>query len=246
MQYVAHIRTRKPRRVVPAVWHENRLVQGDPCIVQTDRGMEWGVCVLPPEPILPEVAKRYIHRILRTPSAEDEKTLAAIVEEERHAVPKFLECVKKYSLPMRLVDVELSFDRKKMTFFFTADGRVDFREMLKELSAAVHVRIELRHIQVRDAAVMVGGLGGCGRELCCATWLSRFKTISMRMAKVQNLALNPSKISGQCGRLLCCLSYEYEVYRAMQKQKGEPEPPEEQEPEEDLDVTQALLDESRL
>src|SRR5690606_3977835 len=120
-------------------------------------------------------------------------------------------------LPMKLADVEYTFDKQKIVFYFTAEDRVDFRDLVRELARDLKTRIELRHIQVRDQARIVGGIGVCGRELCCSTWLGEFQPISMKMAKNQNLSLNPQKISGQCGRLLCCLSYENDLYVERRK-----------------------------
>lgn len=207
------VRLRKPRRVLPFLCGDNfNIDRDDYCIVESDHGPEWGMCVLPPEPCPPDVAERHSMRLLRKATAADFKNMEALMHEERRARRVCLEKIQRRNLPMKLVDVEFSFDQKKVTFFFTADERVDFRELVRDLAHELRMRIELRHIQVRDEAKLVGGLGSCGRALCCASWLNEFKPISMRMAKRQNLSLNPAKISGQCGRLLCCLDYENELY----------------------------------
>jgi cell fate regulator YaaT (PSP1 superfamily) len=215
---IVQIRLRKPRRVLPAICGDLALHRDEPCIVQTDRGPEWGVCILPPEPCPQEMESRYPSRVLRKVNFRDEETYRWMVAEEKKAVEVCKRQIELHRLPMKLVDAEYTFDKRKIVFFFTADDRVDFRELVRDLAHDLRVRIELRHIQVRDEAKMVGGIGGCGRELCCTTWLNDFKPISMRMAKKQNLALNPSKISGQCGRLLCCLAYENEQYEMMKRQ----------------------------
>lgn len=214
---VVKIRLRKPRRVFSFLCAELPLNRDDTCIVLSDRGEEWGTCILPPEPCPQEMTKRFSMKVLRRITDKDEKNYAFIEEEERKAREICLKKIKSRHLPMKLVDVEITFDKRKIIFYFTADDRVDFRELVRDLAHDLRARIEMRHIQVRDEAKMVGGIGGCGRELCCSSWMNEFHPISMRMAKAQNLSLNPSKISGQCGRLLCCLSYENEQYEAMRK-----------------------------
>lgn len=214
---VVKIRLRKPRRVLSFLCSELPLNRDDDCIVMSDRGEEWGTCILPPEPCPNEMARRYNLKVLRKTTETDARNYAYIVDEEQKAREICLKKVKARQLPMKLVDVEFTFDKKKIIFHFTADDRVDFRELVRDLAHDLRARIEMRHIQVRDEAKMVGGIGGCGRELCCSSWMNEFHPISMRMAKAQNLSLNPSKISGQCGRLLCCLSYENEQYEAMRK-----------------------------
>lgn len=214
---VVKIRLRKPRRVFSFLCTELVLNRDDACIVLSDRGEEWGTCILPPEPCPNEMTKRFSMKVLRKTTETDERNYAYIEDEERGARELCLKKIKSRKLPMKLVDVEVTLDKKKIIFYFTADDRVDFRELVRDLAHDLRARIEMRHIQVRDEAKMVGGIGGCGRELCCSSWMNEFRPISMRMAKSQNLSLNPSKISGQCGRLLCCLSYENEQYEAMRK-----------------------------
>lgn len=214
---VVKIRLRKPRRVFSFLCTELPLKRDESCIVLSDRGEEFGTCILPPEPCPDEMGKRYSMKVLRKVTEKDALNCTYIEEEESRAHQICLKKIKDRKLPMKLVDVEVTFDKKKIIFYFTADDRVDFRELVRDLAHDLRARIEMRHIQVRDEAKMVGGLGGCGRELCCSSWMNEFRPISMRMAKAQNLSLNPSKISGQCGRLLCCLSYENEQYEAMRK-----------------------------
>ena len=216
----ARIRLRKPRRVLSFQCGEIALLRDEPCIVQTDRGLEWGVCVLPPEPCSEEMAALQGMRVVRKANGSDNKTLEIISADERKARGICLEKIRQRELPMKLVDVEYTFDKRKVVFYFTADDRVDFRELVRDLAHELRTRIELRHIQVRDEAKMVGGIASCGRELCCTSWLDEFKPISMRMAKRQNLSLNPSKISGQCGRLLCCLAYENDQYESAKRRKA--------------------------
>lgn len=220
---VARIRLRKPNRLGTFRCGEVRLKRDDMCIVQSDRGQEWGECVLPPEPALDTAAPSAEFRIVRKANRHDFNTLDMIRGEERNARKVCEAKIAQHRLDMKLVEVEYTFDRRKVVFYFTAEDRVDFRELVRDLAHELRVRIELRHIQVRDQAKVVGGLGCCGRELCCAAWLADFKPISMRMAKRQDLSLNPAKISGQCGRLLCCLSYEDEQYGGKKKKAGAPE-----------------------
>lgn len=216
---LTQIRLRKPRRVFPFLCDPGFALQRDePCIVQTDRGTEWGVCLLPPEPVPYEMERRYSMRVIRKANPEDHENQNYLIGEEKKARRVGIEKIQRHNLPMKLVDVEYTFDKQKVIFYFTAEDRVDFRDLVRDLAHDLRARIELRHIQVRDEAKMVGGIGGCGRELCCTTWLNDFMPISMRMAKRQNLSLNPSKISGQCGRLLCCLSYENDQYEAARRE----------------------------
>ncbi|HNR31836.1 MAG TPA: regulatory iron-sulfur-containing complex subunit RicT [Candidatus Hydrogenedentes bacterium] len=213
------VRLRKPRRVFSFLSYDLVLKRDDACIVQSDRGLEYGICILPPEPIYDDAPPRTNMRVVRRVNDDDQRTHLQLIEEEKKAYGVCLDKIKQRRMPMKLVDAEYTFDKRKIVFYFTAEDRVDFRELVRDLAHDLKTRIELRHIQVRDEAKMVGGIGSCGRELCCSTWLNEFKPISMRMAKRQNLSLNPSKISGQCGRLLCCLSYENELYESFKKKK---------------------------
>ncbi len=219
---VVKVRLRKPRRVLSFLCGDALTLNRDePCIVQSDHGPEWGLCILPPEPCPPDMESHYPMRLLRKANPNDYKTFDVMLHQECKARAVCQEKIRQRNMPMKLVDVEYTFDQRKVIFYFTADDRVDFRELVRDLAHELRTRIELRHIQVRDEARLVGGLGSCGRQLCCATWLNEFKPISMRMAKRQNLSLNPAKISGQCGRLLCCLNYEFEQY-PHGKRKNQP------------------------
>lgn len=210
---LARIRLRKPRRVLQCLCSEQiTLKRDDPCIVQTDRGLEWGICLIPPEPCSSEIEKQTQYKVIRKANANDINNMKNLELEEKKAFGICLKYIAKHNLPMRLVDSDYTFDKHKLTFYFTADHRIDFRELVKDLAQEFRTRIELRHIQIRDQAKLVGGMGVCGLQLCCTRWLEQFMPISMRMAKRQNLSLNPSKISGQCGKLLCCLAYENEMY----------------------------------
>lgn len=220
------VRLRKPTRVFTFLCSDIDLVRDDPCVVRSDRGLEYGICVLPPEPCPAGMEDRYKMRVVRKTTPTDEIDFLKIQEEEQRAKASCASKISERKLAMKLVDVEFTLDKNKVTFYFTADDRIDFRQLVRDLAQELKARIELRHIQVRDEAKIVGGIGVCGRELCCSTWLGDFKPISMKMAKRQNLSLNPSKISGQCGRLLCCLSYENEMYkhrRMRERQEQEAE-----------------------
>lgn len=206
------VRVRKPTRVLTFRAENLELKRDDKCIVRSDRGLEFGTCVLSAEPCDDESANRHKMQVVRKATEQDESAFFRILEEEHHALQVCRRKVTERNLPMNLVDAEYTFDKNKIVFYFTAADRVDFRDLVRDLAQELRTRIELRHIQVRDEARIVGGIGVCGRELCCSTWLGDFKAISMRMAKRQNLSLNPSKISGQCGRLLCCLAYENDLY----------------------------------
>lgn len=221
---IARIRLRKPRRVLSFLCEDMALDRDDTCIVESDQGMEWGTCILPPEPCSQQIADKISMRVIRKATKADADSFQVLEQEERKAQKVCQEHIDKRALPMNLVDTEFTFDRHKITFFFTAENRVDFRELVRDLARELHSRIELRHIQVRDRSKVIGGLGCCGRVLCCTSWLDEFVPISMRMAKCQNLSLNPGKISGQCGRLLCCLNYENEVYEKGEMGQAKPAP----------------------
>ncbi|MEG6617134.1 stage 0 sporulation family protein [Peptococcaceae bacterium 1198_IL3148] len=188
------------------------LQVGDDAIVETTRGIEFGKVVQGPKVVNEEEVVAPLKKVIRKATEEDKLKLRQNKIKEKEAHKICLEKIKQHGLPMKLIDVEQTFDDNKIIFYFTADGRVDFRELVKDLAAVFRTRIELRQIGVRDEAKMCGGLGCCGRELCCGSWLGEFAPVSIRMAKDQNLSLNPTKISGICGRLMCCLKYENDVY----------------------------------
>ncbi|MBI5655620.1 MAG: stage 0 sporulation family protein [Geobacter sp.] len=193
------------------------LKAGDKVIVETERGKSIATVVVPPIEFEGKDVPEGIKRIIRQALAEDLATLERNRTREAEAYSFCQAKISERSMEMKLVKVEYLFDGSKAIFYFTADGRIDFRELVKDLAHQFHTRIEMRQIGVRDEAKMVGGIGICGRELCCSSFLRDFAPVSVKMAKEQNLALNPNKISGQCGRLLCCLGYEFETYCALKK-----------------------------
>lgn len=188
------------------------LASSDKVIVETARGIEFGEVVIPPREIKDEEVIMPLKQVIRKATGEDEQALEANRLKEKEAFQVCLKKIGEHHLPMKLVDVEYTFDGNKIIFSFTAEGRVDFRELVKDLAAVFRTRIELRQIGVRDEAKMLGGVGSCGRVLCCASFLGDFEPVSIRMAKDQKLSLNPTKISGICGRLMCCLKYENDCY----------------------------------
>ena len=196
---------------------EYELKKGDFVIVHTEQGIGIGQVVDGPLPKDSQVHHAEIKKIERPATREEIQKHRGNQEFEQDSKNYCLERIKAHDLVMSLVDVEYFFDGSKIIFYFTADGRVDFRELLKDLVRRLRTRVELRQIGIRNQAKMVGGLGGCGRPLCCASFLKNFHAVSIKMAKEQNLSLNPTKISGACGRLMCCLQYEYETYREMKK-----------------------------
>ena len=187
----------------------------DHVIIDTARGPEFGICAGGNHRIPSKDVVAPLRAVLRIATAEDEKIVARNRAEEKRAYEVCLQKIADHNLDMQLVSAEYAFDGSKILFFFTADERVDFRELVKNLASVFHTRIELRQIGVRDKAKMVGGLGICGRPFCCASFLDDFQPVSIKMAKTQNLSLNPTKISGTCGRLMCCLKYEQEAYEDL-------------------------------
>lgn len=191
------------------------IKQGDNVIVETARGVEYGMVVLGPRDVEDEKVIQPLKSVMRTATSEDDETEKKNKEKEKDAFRICLEKIAKHGLEMKLIDCEYTFDNNKVLFYFTADGRIDFRELVKDLAAVFKTRIELRQIGVRDETKIVGGIGICGRPLCCHTHLSEFAPVSIKMAKEQNLSLNPTKISGVCGRLMCCLKNEEEAYEDL-------------------------------
>ncbi len=194
------------------------VAAGQYVIVETARGVEFGEVVVGPKSVAEKDVVQPLKEVQRLAELKDYETVKENQELAARAFATGTEKVVQHRLPMKLVDVEYTFDHGKLIFYFTADGRVDFRDLVKDLAAVFKTRIELRQIGVRDEAKMIGGIGPCGRSLCCATFLGEFDPVSIRMAKEQNLSLNPGKISGICGRLMCCLRYESEMYREQRKQ----------------------------
>ncbi len=191
------------------------ISNGDSVIVETARGVEYGKVVLAPREVEDEKVIQPLKPIMRKVTPEDEEIEQANREKEKEAFKICLEKIAKHGLDMKLIECEYTFDNNKVLFYFTADGRIDFRELVKDLAAVFRTRIELRQIGVRDETKTVGGIGICGRPLCCHTYLSEFVPVSIKMAKEQNLSLNPTKISGVCGRLMCCLKNEEEAYEYL-------------------------------
>jgi cell fate regulator YaaT (PSP1 superfamily) len=192
------------------------LNKGDYVVVETERGVGVGQLVKAPVE-KSEAEAGTLTLVKRAATSEDMATLERIAQKEKEAYQFCVNRISERNMAMKLVQVEYQFDSSKAVFYFTADGRVDFRDLVKDLAHSFHTRIEMRQIGVRDEAKMTGGIGICGRELCCSSFLREFQPVSVKMAKEQNLALNPNKISGQCGRLLCCLDYEYETYCCLRK-----------------------------
>ena len=212
MPTVVGIRFKKACKIYYFDPAESGVAKGDHAIVETARGVEYGEVVIGPREVDESSIVPPLKPVMRKATAEDDLKLAENKIREKEAFNICLRKIKNHELPMRLIDVEFTFDVNKIIFYFTADGRIDFRELVKDLASVFRTRIELRQIGVRDEAKMLGGIGSCGRPLCCATFLGDFEPVSIRMAKDQNLYLNPTKISGICGRLMCCLKYENHLY----------------------------------
>ena len=188
---------------------------GTHVIVETARGIEFGTVMIPPREIEENGVVQPLKPVIRIATEADEMTEQKNKEKEKEAFQICLEKIAKHKLEMKLVEAEYTFDNNKLLFYFTADGRIDFRELVKDLASVFRTRIELRQIGVRDETKILGGIGICGRPLCCSTYLSEFMPVSIKMAKEQNLSLNPTKISGVCGRLMCCLKNEEETYEYL-------------------------------
>jgi len=193
------------------------IKRGDHVIVETARGVEFGTVVGDPKEVEDDKVGQPLKPVLRIATQKDVEQEAANKEKEKEAFKICLEKIRKHELAMKLIDAEYTFDNNKVLFYFTADGRIDFRELVKDLAAVFKTRIELRQIGVRDETKILGGIGICGRPLCCHTHLSEFIPVSIKMAKEQNLSLNPTKISGVCGRLMCCLKHEEETYEELNR-----------------------------
>lgn len=191
------------------------LETGMHVIVETARGVEMGTVLIPPKDVEEDKVVQPLKPVIRIATEEDEQRVKSNQEKEKEAFFICKDKIQRHNLEMKLVGAEYTFDNNKLLFYFTADGRIDFRELVKDLAAVFRTRIELRQIGVRDETKMLGGVGICGRELCCKTFLSDFAPVSIKMAKEQNLSLNPTKISGVCGRLMCCLKNEQETYEYL-------------------------------
>ncbi len=193
------------------------IKRNDHVIVETARGIEYGTVVGEPREVTDDKVIQPLKPVLRIATERDDEQEAANKKKEKEAFKICLEKIHKHGLEMKLIDAEYTFDNNKVLFYFTADGRIDFRELVKDLAAVFKTRIELRQIGVRDETKILGGIGICGRELCCHSHLSEFIPVSIKMAKEQNLSLNPTKISGVCGRLMCCLKHEEETYEELNR-----------------------------
>ena len=193
------------------------IKQGDHVIVETARGIEYGTVIGAPREVEADKVIQPLKSVLRIANQKDDEQEASNRQKEKDAFKICLEKIRKHGLQMKLIDAEYTFDNNKVLFYFTADGRIDFRELVKDLASVFKTRIELRQIGVRDETKILGGIGICGRPLCCHTHLSEFAPVSIKMAKEQNLSLNPTKISGVCGRLMCCLKNEEETYEELNK-----------------------------
>lgn len=193
------------------------IKQSDHVIVETARGIEYGTVISAPKEVEEEKVVQPLKSVLRIANEKDDEQEAANRQKEKEAFKICLEKIRKHGLQMKLIDAEYTFDNNKVLFYFTADGRIDFRELVKDLASVFKTRIELRQIGVRDETKILGGIGICGRPLCCHTHLSEFAPVSIKMAKEQNLSLNPTKISGVCGRLMCCLKNEEETYEELNR-----------------------------
>ncbi|MGX9235452.1 PSP1 domain-containing protein [Bacillus paranthracis] len=218
MYDVVGVRFKKAGKVYYFDPNQFDISENEFVIVETVRGIEYGKVVITKKQVDENDVVLPLKKVMRIANENDR----TIVEENKHAAKEAYQvCQQKvveHNLDMKLVDVEYTFDRNKIIFYFTADGRIDFRELVKDLAAIFRTRIELRQIGVRDEAKMLGGIGPCGRMLCCSTFLGDFEPVSIKMAKDQNLSLNPAKISGLCGRLMCCLKYENDEYEAAKEQ----------------------------
>ena len=192
-----------------------KMKPGDHVIVETARGVEYGKVVLAPKEVADDQVVHPLKEVLRVATPDDDDREKYNREREKDAFKICQKKIREHSLEMKLIDAEYTFDNNKVLFYFTADGRIDFRQLVKDLASIFKTRIELRQIGVRDETKILGGIGICGRCLCCHTYLSEFAPVSIRMAKEQNLSLNPTKISGVCGRLMCCLKYEEDTYEEL-------------------------------
>lgn len=196
---------------------KNRLSVGDRVVVETSRGTECGEVVIPNRMVSDESVVQPLKPIVRTATENDLRIIRENEEKEAEIMKVFIKKIEEHKLGMKAIDIDYTFDGSKILFYFTSENRVDFRELVKDLAGIYRTRIELRQIGVRDEAKMLGGLGICGRPFCCASFLGEFQPVSIKMAKEQSLSLNPSKISGTCGRLMCCLKYEQDCYEELLK-----------------------------
>ena len=217
MKNIVGVRFKKPGKIYFFDPEDLKLANDDSVIVETSQGEEFGKVVIANRMIPEEKVVKPLKKVIRKATNKDIKHYEENKQKEKEAFEICKNKIKEHKLEMTLTDVEFKFDNSKVLFYFTADGRIDFRELVKDLAAIFRTRIELRQLGVRDEVKRIGGNGICGRELCCCSFLSNFETVSIKMAKEQNMSLNPSKISGNCGRLMCCLKYEQEAYEEKLK-----------------------------
>ncbi|MDL2220758.1 stage 0 sporulation family protein [Eubacteriales bacterium OttesenSCG-928-N14] len=217
MKTVVGIKFKKTNKIYYFNPGDYQLQMGDGVIVETARGMEYGEVVAPIQDVEEDKIVAPLKNVVRKASSKDLSQIEKNKQLEKDAQVVFEQKIANHKLEMKAVDVEYAFDASKIVFYFTADGRVDFRELVKDMAQHFRTRIELRQIGIRDEAKMLGGLGKCGCEICCKRFLTEFSPVSIKMAKEQNISLNPAKISGLCGRLMCCLNYEQDYYREMNK-----------------------------
>ena len=215
MAKVIGVRFRNAGKVYYFAPGKLNIEQGDHVVVETARGVEYGYVVLGIKEVDDDKIVQPLKPVMRVATSEDDEKAVKNREKEKEAFKICLEKIRKHELEMKLIDAEYTFDNNKVLFYFTADGRIDFRELVKDLAAVFKTRIELRQIGVRDETKILGGIGICGRPLCCHSYLADFAPVSIKMAKEQNLSLNPTKISGVCGRLMCCLKNEQETYEEL-------------------------------
>ncbi|MCP4689731.1 MAG: stage 0 sporulation family protein [Desulfobacterales bacterium] len=217
MKKVAGIRFKPAGKVYDFDCGAFVLNRGDHVIVETEHGLSLGIVAALPIPIEERSSEKPLKKVYRLANEKDFFQKERNTRTEKSAYAYCLKCIKQLDLKMNLFSVESTFDASKLTFFFTSDGRVDFRQLVKMLVKHLGVRIEMRQMGIRNQAKMCGGVGRCGREICCSGFMEKFGPVSIRMAKEQNLSLNPTKISGLCGRLMCCLTFEYEAYQKLKE-----------------------------
>ncbi|NEU32523.1 stage 0 sporulation family protein [bacterium LRH843] len=218
MHQVVGIRFKKAGKIYYFSPGSFNLEKGEAVIVETSRGVEYGRVVIGTKSVEENDVVLPLKQVIRVATQKDKLTVQENLDSAKKAFDVCTQKITEHDLDMKLVDVEYTFDRNKVLFYFTAEGRIDFRELVKDLAAIFRTRIELRQIGVRDEAKMLGGIGPCGRVLCCSSFLGDFEPVSIKMAKDQNLSLNPAKISGLCGRLMCCLKYENDMYEEAKKE----------------------------
>ena len=217
MQEVIQVRLRDAGNIHSFSANGLKFHAGDYVIVEADRGLEYGHVILEPEMVLEKDVEKPLRKIIRKTNPWDHKQIEKNKKKAKDLMGACHKKISQHKLHMKLVQAEYSFDRSKIIFYFTSESRVDFRHLVKDLANTFRARIELKQIGVRDEARILGGFGPCGRELCCARFLNDFESVTIKMAKTQNLSLNPTKISGLCGRLMCCLSYEHDTYLSLSK-----------------------------